>query len=322
MTDAQLEIRLLGAMLRIRMVEEAIAIRYSEQEMRCPVHLSIGQEAPSAAFSLAVQREDFAVSTHRGHAHYLAKGGALGPMIAEIYGKSTGCSRGRGGSMHLADKAAGFMGTSAIVGNSIPVGVGLGLALQIQGRAHASCVFLGDGATEEGVYYESANFAVVRNLPVVFLCENNRYSVYSPLSVRQPEGRSLTLVATSLGLTSEEVDGNDAIACYHAVNRALQQARGGGGPQFLEFHTFRHLEHCGPGDDDHLDYRQPGELQSWQERDPIDLLQAKLLWINPAFSSEIHLIRERIRNEIETAFAEAAAAPFPDLEECMRDVYA
>jgi pyruvate dehydrogenase E1 component alpha subunit len=129
-------------------------------------------------------------------------------------------------------------------------------------------------------------------------------------------------VATSLGLTSEEVDGNDAIACYHAVNRALQQARGGGGPQFLEFHTFRHLEHCGPGDDDHLDYRQPGELQSWQERDPIDLLQAKLLLTNPDFSSEIHLIRERISNEIETAFAEAAAAPFPDLEECMRDVYA
>ena len=141
MTDAQLEIRLLGAMLRIRMVEEAIAIRYSDQEMRCPVHLSIGQEAPSAAFSLAVQREDLAVSTHRGHAHYLAKGGALGPMIAEIYGKSTGCSRGRGGSMHLADTAAGFMGTSAIVGNSIPVGVGLGLALQIKGRAQASCAW-------------------------------------------------------------------------------------------------------------------------------------------------------------------------------------
>ena len=322
MTDAQLEIRLLGAMLRIRMVEEAIAIRYSDQEMRCPVHLSIGQEAPSAAFSLAVQREDLAVSTHRGHAHYLAKGGALGPMIAEIYGKSTGCSRGRGGSMHLADKAAGFMGTSAIVGNSIPVGVGLGLALQIQGRAQASCVFIGDGATEEGVYYESANFAVVKNLPVVFLCENNRYSVYSPLSVRQPEGRSLTRVATSLGLTSVEVDGNDAIACYHAVDRALQQARGGGGPQFLEFHTFRHLEHCGPSDDDHLGYRQPGELQSWQQRDPIDLLQAKLLLTNPDLSSEIHLIRERISNEIETAFAEAAAAPFPDLEECMRDVYA
>jgi len=309
-------------MLRLRMVEEAIADRYPEQEMRCPVHLSIGQEAPSAAFSLTVEQGDLAVSTHRGHAHYLAKGGALGPMIAEIYGKSTGCSQGRGGSMHLADKDAGFMGTSAIVGNSIPVGVGLGLALQIQGRSQTSCVFLGDGATEEGVFYESANFAVVRNLPVVFLCENNLYSVYSPLSVRQPRGRSLTQVAASLGLTSEEVDGNDATACYHSVDRALQQARGGGGPQFLEFRTFRHREHCGPGDDDHLDYREPGELESWRQRDPIDLLESKLRLTNPDLSGEIEAIRERISIEIQTAFAEAAAAPFPNLDDCMRDGYA
>jgi len=322
MTDDHLEMRLLGAMLRLRIVEEAIAAHYPEQEMRCPVHLSIGQEAPSAAFSLAVQREDLAVSTHRGHAHYLAKGGALGPMIAEIYGKSTGCSKGRGGSMHLADKDAGFMGTSAIVGNSIPIGVGLGLALQIQGQSQASCVFLGDGATEEGVFYESATFAALKSLPVVFLCENNLYSVYSPLSVRQPQGRSLTRVATALGLTSEEVDGNDAVACYHAVNRALQQARGGGGPQFLEFHTFRHREHCGPGDDDHLGYRQPGELESWQQRDPIGLLQATVLRANPEASIEIEAIRERFSTEIETAFDEAAAAPFPDLDDCMRDVYA
>jgi TPP-dependent pyruvate/acetoin dehydrogenase alpha subunit len=322
MTDAVLDVRLLRAMVRLRMVEEEIAARYSEQEMRCPVHLSIGQEAPSAAFSLAVQREDYAVSTHRGHAHFLAKGGSLDAMIAEIYGKSTGCSKGRGGSMHLADKSVGFMGTSAIVGNSIPVGVGLGLALQVQGRAQASCIFLGDGATEEGVFYESASFAALKALPVVFLCENNLYSVYSPLSVRQPKGRHLTEVATALGLTSEAVDGNDAVACYQAVTRALEEARKGAGAQFIEFRTFRHREHCGPGDDDHLGYRQLGELESWHARDPIALLQAKVIQLNPTLTGEIESMRRLTEVEIKAAFSAARLAPFPELEDCMGDVYA
>ncbi len=322
MTDSSIELQLLMAMIRLRMIEEAIATRYSDQEMRCPVHLSIGQEAPSAAFSLATQREDYAVSTHRGHAHFLAKGGSLNAMIAEIYGKSTGCSRGRGGSMHLADKNIGFMGTSAIVGNSIPVGVGLGLALQIEGRAQASCIFLGDGATEEGVFYESATFAALKGLPVVFFCENNLYSVYSPLSVRQPQGRRLTQVAATLGLAAAEVDGNDAVACYEVVASALERAREGAGPQFLEFHTFRHREHCGPNDDDHLGYRAPGQLKSWLEGDPITRLQMRILRTHPEVAQDLDSYRFRVEDEIDSAFSAAMAAPYPDFDECMRDVYA
>ena len=221
------------------MVEEAIAENYADQQMRCPVHLSIGQEAPSAAFALNVRKEDYAVSTHRAHAHFLAKGGNLDEMIAELHGKVSGCSKGIGGSMHLADKSVGFMGSSAIVGNSLPVGVGLGLSLQVQGQDGISCVFLGDGATEEGVYYESVNFAVLKNLPVLFICENNGFSVYSDESVRRPANQTITGVAEALGLRAALIDGNDVVRCSDAFTSAMSSIRGGEGPMLLEFTTFR-----------------------------------------------------------------------------------
>jgi pyruvate dehydrogenase E1 component alpha subunit len=322
MINRDTEILLFSTMLRIRMVESAIAEKYGEQEMRCPVHLSIGQEAPAAAFAHTVEKKDFAVSTHRGHAHFLAKGGSLESMIAEIYGKSTGCSKGRGGSMHLADKSIGFMGTSAIVGNSIPIGVGLGLFLQIKKIRQASCIFLGDGAIEEGVFYESANFAILKKLPVVFICENNQYSVYSPLEVRQPVGRSISQMVKGIGLNSQEVDGNDVLECFKATGQALEKARSGEGPQFLEFHTFRHLEHCGPNNDDHLSYRKPGELDLWLERDPITLFTKSLLQRNLLSTEDIEKIKNQIETEIEFAFQAAQNAPFPDAESFKFDVYA
>ena len=183
--------RLYESMLRIRLVEESIAERYSEEKMRCPTHLSIGQEAISVGVCSNLSIEDKVLSTHRAHAHYLAKGGCLKSMLAEIYGKVTGCSKGMGGSMHLIDKSVGFMGSTAIVGNTIPVAVGLGLALKLKKEKLISCVFFGDAAVEEGVFFESINFAIIHNLPVLFICENNLYSVYSGLDVRQPKGRKI-----------------------------------------------------------------------------------------------------------------------------------
>ena len=307
---------------RIRMVEVEIVNRYSEQKMRCPVHLSIGQEAPSAAFALAIQVGDYAVGTHRGHAHYLAKGGNLSAMIAEIYGKETGCSKGRGGSMHLADKAVGFMGTSAIVGNSIPVGVGLALSLQVKKIEQASVIFLGDGAIEEGVFYESANFAAVRNLPAVFLCENNEYSVYSSLPVRQPAGRQISDLAAAIGLTSKAVDGNDVEVSYGAIDSALRAARNGEGPQFIEFETYRHLEHCGPNDDDHLGYRPLGELQAWLDKDPVSIYQSELENLGIISSELVSSIRSIISQEIDDAFEAAEAASFPVMADFTDGVHA
>jgi pyruvate dehydrogenase E1 component alpha subunit len=234
MTDNLLT-NLFRQMYRIRAVEEAIADHYPEGKMRCPVHLSIGQESIPAVFAQTISATDFAVSTHRGHAHYLAKGGNLNSMIAEIYGKSTGCAKGKGGSMHLIDLGVNFMGTSAIVGNSIPIGVGLALSAQLKRTNQISCVFLGDGATEEGVFYESVNFAAVRKLPVLFICENNLYSVYSPLSVRQPKGRSIAKMVEAMGVEVAVDDGHNIVSSYKTMQNAIDRVRTTGAPFFIEF---------------------------------------------------------------------------------------
>lgn len=302
-------------MQRIRSVEEEIAKRYSEEKMRCPVHLSIGQEAISAGFSLAIDKKDFAVSTHRGHAHYLGKGGSLKSMIAEIYGKSTGCSNGKGGSMHLIDLDVNFFGTSAIVGNSIPVGVGLALSAKLKKTDQVSCVFLGDGAVEEGVFYESLNYSALKNLPVLYICENNLYSVYSPLSVRQPEGRSITKMVESIGVTSEHIESQDVFFIYQKLKEKIDAARNQG-PQFIEFSTYRWREHCGPNYDNDIGYRSEKDFNKWKERDPISLIKTKL-----TDNKTIDKIHFDIDTEIAEAFAFAESSSFPDQKEAYEGVF-
>ena len=193
-------LELLRSMTRIRMVEEEIAKRYPEQQMRCPVHLSIGQEAAAVGVCAALQPTDWAFSGHRNHAHYLAKGGNLKAMLAEIYGKATGCCGGKGGSMHLTDQASGFIGATPIVGSTVPIAVGAALTAQREGKGRVVVVFLGDGAMEAGVVHESLNFAALKKLPILFACENNLYSVYSPLDVRQPNQRTISDLAAGHGV--------------------------------------------------------------------------------------------------------------------------
>ncbi|MBN1531205.1 MAG: thiamine pyrophosphate-dependent dehydrogenase E1 component subunit alpha, partial [Spirochaetes bacterium] len=262
---------------RIRTVEETIAERYSEWNMRCPTHLCTGQEAVAAGVCAVLRRDDFAVSTHRAHGHYIAKGGDINALIAEIYGKATGCSRGKGGSMHLVDLDAGFMGSTAIVGGTIPVGVGLGLSILRNGTDQVSAVFFGDAAVEEGVFYESANFAVLKKLPVLFVCENNLYSVYSPLHVRQPEGREIHRMVEAVGMRTGHGDGNDAPAVFATADEAVRSIRAGGGPVFLEFATYRWREHCGHLYDNDLGYRSEREFLQWKERDPVSAFRRYLL---------------------------------------------
>lgn len=295
-------------MLRIRVVEQEISRRYAGQQMRCPVHLSIGQEAPAAAFGLAASSRDLAVSSHRGHAHYLGKGGDLRAMIAELHGRATGCSGGIGGSMHLVDPSVGFMGTSAIVGNSIPVGVGLALAEQATGRGGLVGVFLGDGATEEGVFYESVNIAALRRLPVLFLCENNGYSVYSGIEGRWPAGRDVGAVVRAMGVRAQTVDGQSGSECLDAIDREVARIRAGEGPALLEFRTYRYLEHCGPSEDDHLGYRPAAEVEGWRVRDPIALLRGEL-GIDPSDDAEL---QDDLLAEVTDAFDRALEDPFPD----------
>lgn len=304
--------------LRIRLVESRIAERYSEGNMRCPVHLSIGQEIPSAIFQQVAQPGDSAISTHRAHAHYLAMGGDLPKMIAEIYGKVTGCSKGRGGSMHLIDLEKGFLGSSAIVGNSIPIGVGVGYAKKLKQDDSISFIFLGDGAIEEGSFYESANFAAVHKLPVVFVVENNLYSVYTGLSARQPAGRSISNLASAIGLHCDSADDSEFLDCYSKLSSLTNYARNGKGPALIEIKTYRKLEHCGPNDDDNLGYRPKVELVELKDRDLIAALE-KVLSLS---ESDIYAIKTEIYTEIDNAFEFAESSPFPTLEQATGGVYA
>jgi len=319
--NLELLTRLTRMMLFVRRVEEEIATRYHEQQMRCPTHLSIGQEAVPAALSAIALPTDYAVSTHRGHAHYLGKGGNLPSMIAEIYGKVTGCSRGKGGSMHLIDLSVGFMGTSAIVGNSIPIGVGLAMASKVLNQGRVSFVFFGEGATEEGVFFESLNFAAVRKLPVVFICENNLYSVYSPLTVRQPKGRSVTAVASAMGVESVSVEDSDVEEVHRTMSGAVNRARDGAGPQLVEVFTYRYLEHCGPNHDDDLGYRSPDEIALWRARDPLARSIARLEESFPNWHNWLEEQESTIGQDIVSAFDFAVLSPFPERVEAFHGEY-
>ncbi|MBI1206618.1 MAG: thiamine pyrophosphate-dependent dehydrogenase E1 component subunit alpha [Azospirillum sp.] len=319
---ADLSQRLLRDMIRIRAVEETIAARYGEGKMRCPTHLSIGQEAPAAAAAAVLRPTDLAVSGHRAHAHYLAKGGDLPAMIAEIYGKATGCARGKGGSMHLIDERVGFMGSTAIVGGTVPVGVGLALARALAGGDDIVCVFMGDAVVETGVFFEAANFAVVRRLPVLFLCENNLYSVYSPLSVRQPPGRSLQSVAAGLGLAASGGDGNDVRAAYGLIAAAADRLRSGNGPQFVELATYRWREHCGPHYDNDIGYRSIEEFEAWRRDDPIVRFREALLAEGTIDGAWLEATEAALAAEVLAAFAFAEASPFPEPEQAFRGLYA
>ncbi len=300
------------SMLRIRMVEESIAEKYSEGKMRCPTHLSIGQEAISVGVCANLSKQDQVLSTHRAHAHYLAKGGCLKSMLAEIYGKVTGCSKGMGGSMHLIDTSVGFMGSTAIVGNTIPVAVGLALEKKLHNKKSIACVFFGDGATEEGAFYESLNFAIVHSLPILFICENNLYSVYSGLEVRQPSKRKIHKMVKAMGISSHHGDGNDVNEVFRLVKNAKRNIFQGEGPQFLEFDTYRWREHCGPNYDNDIGYRKKSEFLNWKKRDPLKILytQKSKKYIDKKI--------QKFHKEIEEAHWLADNASFPSMQDYNR----
>lgn len=321
MTKPAAQRALYRELLRIRRVEERIAELYSEQEMRCPVHLSIGQEAVAVGVSAQLERGDLVVSGHRAHAHYLAKGGDLRAFLAELYGKATGCCGGKGGSMHLVDLDAGFLGATPVVGSTIAVGVGSAFAAWQRGMTRVTVIYLGEAATEEGVFHESINFAALYKLPVVFVCENNLYSVYSPLSVRQPAGRRVYEQAASYGVDAQEGDGNDLEAVSRLASIAVATARNGKGPVFLEFATYRWREHCGPNYDNELGYRTLAEFQEWRSRDPVRCYERQLLAAGVINDADLAALDAEITEEVDDAFRFAKESPFPDSNELVTDVY-
>jgi acetoin:2,6-dichlorophenolindophenol oxidoreductase subunit alpha len=224
--------KLFTTMLTIRTVEERVAALYPEQEIKCPVHLCTGQEAVAAGVCIHLAKDDTIFSTHRSHGHCIAKGMELKPLIAELYGKTTGCARGKGGSMHLVDPERGIPGTTAIVGGCIPLAVGAALSAVLQKKAAVSAAFFGDGAVDEGAFAESLNFAALRKLPVVFVCENNNYATNSPRSARQPDV-PIAERAAAYGMPGVAGDGNDVLEVYRLAEKAARRARRGEGEMLL-----------------------------------------------------------------------------------------
>ena len=306
----------------VRHVEEKIAELYPEQEMRCPVHLCIGQEAAEVGSAMALEQTDYVLSGHRSHGQYLGKGGDLKKMLAEIYGKESGCVGGKGGSMHLLDLDVGFLGSVPIVGSIIPIGVGTAFSSAMKKEDRVTMVYFGDGACEAGVLHESLNFAALKKLPVVFLCENNAYSVYSPMSVRQPEDRPIVDLAKAHGITAVQADGNDVEETYRVCKEAVDQARKGDGPVFIELSTYRWREHCGPNFDNDIGYRTEEEYINWKEKDPVRRYGEKLLNEGVVSQGDIDKIQSDLTLEIEEAFAFAKASPFPSIEDANFNVFA
>ena len=309
-------------MLRIRLVEEKIAELYSEQQMRCPVHLCIGQEAIAAGVCVNLLKKDYLFSSHRSHGHYLAKGGDLKQMLAEIYGKLTGCSKGKGGSMHLVDLSVGVLGTTPIVAGIIPIATGAAFGTKMKGEDNVTVAFFGDAATEEGVFFESLNFASLKKLPVLFVCENNFFSVYSPLSVRQPKERDNLSLMNSLGIKADKGDGNDVLEVYKLARKAVTHIRKGRGPYYLEFETYRLREHCGPNFDNDLGYRSKKDFLKWEKKCPIGLFEKKLIKDRVLNLTQIANFKQNIQAEINDAVSFAKNSPYPKSEEMLSDVYA
>ena len=299
----------------IREVEKKISSEYSKNEMRCPVHLSIGQEAISVGVCSSLKKNDKIICGHRPHANYLAKGGNLKSMIAEIYGKKTGCAKGLGGSMHLQDRKAGIEMSVPIVASQIPIGTGIAFysASKLCKNKFILVIFFGEAATEEGAFHESINFASLHNLPVLFVCEDNLYSVYTHVRDRQHKDRSLVKIAKAHGIKSFTEDGNDVEKVFNVSKKSVNYIRKNSRPVLIDFKTYRWLEHCGPNRDDHLNYREKSEVKQWLKKCPIENLKKKhKKIINNRF---VKITTEEVSKKINSAFNFARKSPFPNKKE-------
>jgi pyruvate dehydrogenase E1 component alpha subunit len=311
----------LARMILIRAAEEKIGDMSAQGQIRCPCHLAIGQEAPAVAVAAHVRRSDRLFGAHRSHAHYLALGGSVRGLMAEVQGKVTGASRGMGGSMHLLDLERGLYGTVPIVGATIPIAVGAGLAAKKDGRGGISVSFFGDGATEEGVFHESLNLAAVLRLPVLFFCENNLFASHLHITVRQPDD-SVARYAEAHRVPWALVDGNDVIATARAVREAVDAMRSGGGPRFIEAITYRWRGHVGPREDEDVGVKRKEDLVRWKLRDPIRRLADALLDVGRLGEGQLEDLWAQARTEVDEAWHAAAKDPYPAADELLRLVYA
>jgi pyruvate dehydrogenase E1 component alpha subunit len=318
----EFEIRCYKEMLRIRRTEEIMADEYRNGTMRTPTHFGIGQEAVAVGVCEALAGGDGVYSHHRCHTHYLARGGSVMGMVAELLGREAGCSRGRGGSVHLTDRSAGFIGSSPILGQAMALATGSALAYQMDGRTDIAVAFFGEGALDEGSVYECFNFASVRKLPVLFVCENNLYATESPMSVRQAEGTDLGERARSFKVATGHVDGNDVYAVYDAAVQATRHCRSGAGPFYLECDTYRWREHVGPLWDHEVKrtYRSQQEVEAWMEKCPVRRCGEQLIAAGYGKQADLDVWREEIDRTIHGILQAAKDSPWPKVEALFENV--
>lgn len=288
----------------IREVETLIASNYSKQQFRCPVHLSVGQEAVAVGVSSNLNLNDKVVSTHRSHAHYLAKGGSLFRMFAELMGSPSGCCGGRGGSMHLFDDEVGFMASIPIVGSSTPIASGLAYAEKRRGTGNVAVSFVGDAVLETGVFYETMNLVALKGLPLLMVIEDNGFSTYADKSVRVPRTREIEKLVQGIGLNFLSGNGDDVTEVAQISNIALREVRKNV-PFVLQFETFRRYEHCGPNIDDSLGYRTKSELDSYTKRDPLEVVKRKAYESDFSSIEELSLIDNLISEYVQGIYEEA-----------------
>ncbi len=313
-------LRVYTVMLKIRLFEERIIELYPEQEMKTPVHLYIGEEAIAAGVIHYLKKEDYLFTNHRCHGHCIAKGMSLSSIMAELYGKETGCCKGKGGSMHLSDPAYGIFATSAIVGGDIPLAVGAALSLKFQKSKNIAVTFFGDGAVDQGVFYESLNFAALKKLAVLFVCENNFYATNSPQRVRQSKD-NIFQKGEIFGIKGFRCDGNNALEIMGIAGDLIKKIREEGGPFLLECRTYRWKGHVGPDCDFEKGCRPKGELEHWIKKCPVQKLEEYLLETGRLNKEKIKNLRLQITKEIREAENFAQKSSFPERKELYKDVY-
>jgi TPP-dependent pyruvate/acetoin dehydrogenase alpha subunit len=310
----------LRRMVLIRRAEEVIAEMVASSQVRCPCHLAIGQEAMAVGVARWAQPSDRVFGAHRSHAHFLALGGSVFELLAEVLGRQAGCSRGMGGSMHLISPRNALLGTVPIVAATIPIAVGAALAARLDGSDSVAVSFFGDGATEEGAFHESMNLAATRRLPIVFVCENNLFSSHLHISLRQPKN-ILARYAAAHCIPSCTIDGNDVIAVSQASAAAFERARRGEGPAFIEGVTYRWRGHVGHREDNDVGVQRESTLASWKKRDPIRRLADALTSAGLLSTGKLLEINEEMADEVTKALSLAEKAPFPPAEAVLELVY-
>jgi TPP-dependent pyruvate/acetoin dehydrogenase alpha subunit len=297
--------------LLIRIVEETIAEKYSEQEMRCPVHLSIGQEASATGVCLSLKNKDVMFSSHRSHAHYIAKNCNLKEMICELYGKANGCIGGRGGSMHLQDKKKNFFASIPIVSSALGPAVGVALNLKRKKSKNICVVYIGDGSIEEGIFHEAMNFISLNKLPLLIICENNLYSVYTNIKERQIDDNFVRF-GKAFKINSLRTDGNDAYKIFQISKKIVNNMRNNQLPFFLQLDTYRWREHCGPNYDNNIGYRSENEFNQWKKKCPLKKLENLLIKKKIYDSKDLLKIKNKLKIYVDKIFIFAKKSPLPN----------